>query len=104
MLLKKVLCQLPSGLKDLGRSFGGSLIKHVTKNLIPETLPSFIGGITPFIVNLIGFSAMAGTVGGSWLSDLAIRYGYQCYDLKILIGLVQIVQALESFCAYKVKK
>ncbi|MBI1954125.1 MAG: ABC transporter permease [Proteobacteria bacterium] len=108
---EEALYQLPSGLKDLGRALGASYIKHVTKILIPEALPSLIGGITTVIVNLIGFSAMAGTVGGGGLGDLAIRYGYQRYDLKILIiivviliGLVQIVQALGNFYAHKVRK
>ena len=51
----------------------------IFKILLPEALTSIINGVTLTIINLIGYSAMAGTVGGGGLGDVAIRYGYRRY-------------------------
>jgi D-methionine transport system permease protein len=65
-----------------------------------------IAGITTVMINLVGYSAMAGTVGGGGLGDLAIRYGYQRYDtvlviliVAILIVFVQVIQMAGQRCA-----
>ncbi|PJF38023.1 MAG: methionine ABC transporter permease, partial [Phototrophicales bacterium] len=70
-----------------------------------------VSGITLVIITLIGFSAMAGTVGGGGLGDLAIRYGYQRYDvwvivevIVILVIFVQLVQTLGDKLAKKLRK
>lgn len=79
--------------------------------LLPESLPSCVAGITTVIVNVIGFSAMAGAVGGGGLGDLAIRYGYQRYDWQlvliivlILIAMVQLVQVLGNLFVRRMSK
>lgn len=89
------------GLIEVGLAFGatpGQIIRHI---LLSEALPSIVSGITTVMINLIGFSAMAGAVGGGGLGDLAIRYGYQRYDVPLmltivfmLIILVQLIQTL----------
>ena len=66
----------------------------IFKILLPEALPSIINGITLTIINLIGYSAMAGTVGGGGLGDVAIRYGYQRYRVEYMIGAVVIILVL----------
>ena len=63
----------------------------IFKILLPEALPSIINGATLTIINLIGYSAMAGTVGGGGLGDVAIRYGYQRYRVEYMIGSVVII-------------
>ena len=62
--------------------------------LLPEALPALVAGITLTIVMLIGFSAMAGVVGGGGLGDLAIRYGYQRFDNTLIAGTVIVLLLL----------
>ena len=68
--------------------------------MLPEALPAIINGITVTLVTLVGYSAMAGTVGGGGLGDLAIRYGYQRFEMNIMIAtiiiLLLLVQAMQS--------
>jgi D-methionine transport system permease protein len=78
----------------------GSRTRHIiAKVLLPEALPSIVQGITLTVVNLIGYSAMAGLVGGGGLGQVAIQYGYNRFNTFImattvilLIILVQVVQ------------
>lgn len=84
------------------------IIIHI---LMPEAMPSLVKNITVTAVSLIGFSAMAGTVGGGGVGDLAIRYGYQRYQTDVMlicvvliIVLVQIVQLIGDFAAKKLSK
>ena len=99
-LVDGVLAELPSGLTEAMQSMGASPLQIVAKGLIPESLPGIINAITVTLVNLIGYSAMAGTVGGGGLGDLAIRYGYQRFDGKVMlitvIILVFMVQGVQS--------
>jgi D-methionine transport system permease protein len=78
---------------------GSNAWQIIAKVLLPESLPSIISGVTLTIVNLIGYSAMAGLVGGGGLGQVAIQYGYNRFDtfimivtVSLLIILVQIVQ------------
>lgn len=78
---------------------GSNTWQIVTRVLLPEALPSLISGITLTLINLIGFSAMAGIVGGGGLGQVAMQYGYYRYNTFImiltvilLIALVQLVQ------------
>ena len=66
-----------------------------------ESIPRMLNGVILLIINLLGYSAMAGALGGGGIGDLAIRYGYQKYDTAylvlcavILITFVQIVQMI----------
>lgn len=87
----------------------GSTNKQIIfKVLIPEALPSIVNGITLTIINLIGYSAMAGTVGGGGLGDVAIRYGYQRYRVEYMISsvviiliLVEVIQLLGTYISNK---
>ena len=72
---------------------------HPAKVLLPEALPSLVSAVTSMIVNLIGYSAMAGLVGGGGLGQVAIQYGYNRFNTFIMVAtvillvlLVQIVQ------------
>lgn len=75
-------------------SMGGTLWHIVSRVLLPEALPALVAGITLTIVMLIGFSAMAGVVGGGGLGDLAIRYGYQRFDNQIMAATIVVLLAL----------
>ena len=92
-------------------STGASKAKVIVKILIPEALPSLVRNITVTTVTILGFSAMAGLVGGGGLGDLAYRYGYQRYQSEImiicvliLIILVQGITALGELGVKKVSK
>ena len=78
---------------------GSTSWQIITKVLLPEALPSIISSITLMLVNLIGYSAMAGLVGGGGLGQVAIQYGYNRFNTFIMIAtvillifLVQLVQ------------
>ena len=70
------------------------------KVLLPEALPGIVAGLTITLVSLVGYSAMAGAVGGGGLGDLGIRYGYQRFRpdvmLAVVVVLVVMVQAMQS--------
>lgn len=92
---------LPKGLIEAGRVMGATSMHIVYHIVFRESLPALVSAITNLMVMLIGFSAMAGAVGGGGLGDLAIRYGYQRYDVQllgvivlILVLLVQCVQGI----------
>lgn len=98
-LAENAINEVPLGLIEAGQAMGGSAQQIILKILMPEALPGIINGITVTLVSLVAYSAMAGAVGGGGLGDLAIRYGYQRFDVQvmivtiiILIFLVQLVQ------------
>jgi D-methionine transport system permease protein len=73
---------------------GSTNMQIVRKVLIPEALPSLVSGVTLTIINLIGYSAMAGAIGGGGLGDLAIRYGYQRFRGDIMVVAVVVILVL----------
>lgn len=98
-------------LMEVGLAMGASKQQIITKILLYEAIPSMVAGITTVLINLIGFSAMAGAVGGGGLGDLAIRYGYQRYDFSlmmiiviILVVLVQSIQMVGDFISRRLSK
>jgi D-methionine transport system permease protein len=91
---------LPHGLFDAAHAMGATtqhIIRHV---LLPETRPALIQALTVTATTLVNYSAMAGTVGGGGLGDLAIRYGYQRFNPSIMLAtvliLVVIVQLIQT--------
>jgi len=98
-IVESALDEVDRGRIEAVESMGGSHWYIVSRVLLPEALPALVAGITLTIVMLIGFSAMAGVVGGGGLGDLAIRYGYQRFDNTLMAGtvivlllLVQVIQ------------
>jgi len=80
---------------------GSTTFQIIVKVLIPEAMPALVSGITLTIINLIGYSAMAGAIGGGGLGDLAIRYGYQrfrpdvmLFSVIVILVLVEVVQVI----------
>lgn len=100
-LVSNIYQGLPSGLIETGLSMGATHSQMIRQILLPEATPALIQAITLTAITLVNYSAMAGTVGGGGLGDLAIRYGYQRFDVSvmlitiaILILLVQILQKM----------
>jgi D-methionine transport system permease protein len=90
------------------RAMGSTNAQIVFKVMIPEAMPSLVSGITLTIINLIGYSAMAGAIGGGGLGDLAIRYGYQRFrgdvmfvSVVVILVLVEVIQMIGNKIAAK---
>lgn len=110
-VIESSLKEVDWGVIEASISVGATIPQIIFRVMIPEALPSLILGITLTIINILGYSAMAGAIGGGGLGDLAIRYGYQMFQTDVLIAtilvlivLVQIVQAAGNFLARKVDK
>jgi D-methionine transport system permease protein len=73
------------------KAMGSSNRQIIAKVMIPEAYPALINGVTLTVINIIGYSAMAGAIGGGGLGDLAIRYGYQRFRTDIMVGAVLII-------------
>ena len=100
-MVESSLREVDAGVIEAARSMGASTFTIVTKVLLVEARTSLIVGVTITLGTILGYSAMAGTVGGGGLGDIAIRYGYHRYEFEImavtvilLILLVQIFQTV----------
>lgn len=107
-VIESSLKEVDRGVIEAAKSFGASNTQIIFKVMIKESIPSIISGLTLTVISIIGYSAMAGTVGGGGLGDVAIRYGYQRFqtDMMIItvIILIIIVQGLQSLGNYLYKK
>lgn len=93
-VVENALDEVDKGRIEAILSMGGNVWHIVGKVLLPEALPALLAGITLTVVMLIGFSSMAGVIGGGGLGDLAIRYGYQRFNDQVMIGTVVILVAM----------
>ncbi|WP_432012593.1 methionine ABC transporter permease [Streptomyces cucumeris] len=105
-LVETSVREVDGGLVEAVQSMGGSTWTVVRKVLLPEALPSLISSATTTVVALLGYSAMAGTVGAGGLGDLAIRYGYQRFEtdlmwitVAILAVVISVIQFVGDFAA-----
>jgi len=99
-VVESSLKEVSWGIIEASMAFGGTRLQIITRVMLPEALPSLILGLTITIINILGYSAMAGAIGGGGIGDLAIRYGYQRFQTDVLIAtilvLVVIVQAIQA--------
>ncbi|MEV4896758.1 methionine ABC transporter permease [Nonomuraea sp. NPDC055795] len=105
-LVETALREVGGDVVQAAQAMGASRTAIVRKVLLPEALPGIVAGITVTVVALVGYSAMAGTVGGGGLGDLAVRYGYLRFEgqvmvatVVVLIVLVQLIQSLGDLVA-----
>ena len=73
---------------------GSTKLQSITKVLIPEAMPSLVASFTTTVVTLVGYSAMAGLIGGGGLGRLAYNYGFQRYQLDVMIMTVVLLVVL----------
>ena len=109
-VIESSLKEVDAGVIQAARSMGSTNSQIILKVMIPEALPSLVDGITLTVINLIGYSAMAGVVGGGGLGQLANSYGYQRFETRVLaaaviviILMVEVIQALGSFISGRIK-
>jgi D-methionine transport system permease protein len=88
---------LPSGLIETGYSMGANTKQIILHILLPEVKPALIHAITVTLITLINYSAMAGTVGAGGLGTLAINYGYQRFNLGVMVSTVVILVIMVQF-------
>ncbi|MFJ5216425.1 methionine ABC transporter permease [Streptomyces sp. NPDC088354] len=105
-LVEIAVREVDSGLVEAVQAMGGSTWTVVRKTLLPESLPALISAATTTVIALIGYSAMAGLIGGGGLGDLAVRYGYQRFEtglmnvtLAVLVVIVTGVQLIGDLSA-----
>ena len=90
-IIEGYLIQVDKGIIDAAKSMGATTSQIVFKVLIPESMPAIANGITLTIINIIGYSAMAGAIGGGGLGDVALRYGYQRGQTDVLFVTVVVI-------------
>lgn len=90
-IIETALKEVDPGVVQAARAMGSTNSQIILKVLLPEALPSLVSGVTLTIINLIGYSAMSGAIGGGGLGDLAIRYGYQRNQPMVMIPAVIII-------------
>ncbi|AOY91370.1 DL-methionine transporter permease subunit [Cupriavidus sp. USMAA2-4] len=107
-LVESALREVDKGLVEAAQSMGATTWQIVWKVLLPEAMPGIVAGLTITFVSLVGYSAMAGAIGGGGLGDLGIRYGYQRYITEVMVAVVVIlivfVQAVQSFGDWLVRR
>lgn len=93
-IIDNALQEIPSGLLEAGLAMGMNRWQVITRILLPESMPGIVNGMTLTVVTLIGYSAMAGAVGGGGLGDLAIQYGYNMFNTELMIVTVVVLIVL----------
>ncbi|APE20539.1 methionine ABC transporter permease [Streptomyces wedmorensis] len=100
-LVETSIREVDHGLVEAVQAMGGGIPTIVRKVLLPQALPSLISGVTTTVIVLIGYSAMAGAVGGEGLGSKAVTYGYQRFDttfmlvtVVVLVLIVTVVQLI----------
>ncbi|NFG63425.1 MULTISPECIES: methionine ABC transporter permease [unclassified Clostridium] len=103
-IIESALREVDKGVIEAAKSFGASNFQIIFKVMLKEAIPSIVSGITLALISIVGYSAMAGTLGAGGLGDVAIRYGYQRFETDfmiitciILIIFVQLLQFLGNY-------
>lgn len=109
-LVENTMLEVDSGVIEAAQAMGATPFQIILHVLIPESMSSMILNITVTIINVIGYSAMAGVVGGGGLGDLAVRFGYirndtqiMMYTVILLIVTVQIIQTIGNYISKRFK-
>lgn len=110
-LVENSLLEVDDGIIEAAKAMGASPLQIIRHFLLPEALGSLVLAITTAIIGLIGSTAMAGAVGGGGIGDLALVYGYQCFDtlviiitVVVLVIIVQIIQSLGNFISRIIRR
>jgi D-methionine transport system permease protein len=93
-IAESALSEVEQGVLTAARAMGSTNLQIIRKVLIPEAMPSLVSGLALTIINLIGYSAMAGAIGGGGLGSLAINYGYYRFRTDVTIGAVIVILIL----------
>lgn len=110
-VIESSLKEVDPGVIEASKSFGASNIQIIFKVMLKEALPSIVLGITLTVISVVGYSAMAGTVGGGGLGNVAVNYGYyrfqtdiMVYTVIILVIIVQLLQTIGDIIYKRLNK
>ncbi|MDR1072423.1 MAG: ABC transporter permease [Treponema sp.] len=93
-LVEAALSEVDAGIVTAAMAMGSTNFQIIRKVLIPEAMPALVSGLALTIINLIGYSAMAGAIGGGGLGALAINYGYYRFRTGIMAAAVIVILLL----------
>lgn len=93
-VIETALIEIDPGVITAAKAMGSTNWQIIYKVLVPEVMPSVVSGITLTIINLIGYSAMAGILGGGGLGQLAIAYGYNRFRTDVMVSSVLVIIVL----------
>ncbi|CAM4206688.1 methionine ABC transporter permease [Bordetella tumbae] len=96
-IAENAMREVDSGLLTAARAMGASPLQIIVKVLLPESLPGLVAATIVTIISLIGYSAMAGAIGGGGLGDVGIRYGYQRFQPEVMLAVVVVLVVLVQF-------
>lgn len=99
-IVESSLKEVPAGVIEASISMGAKPKDIIFKVLLPEALPSLILGLTLAVITIVGYSAMAGAIGGGGLGDLAIRYGFHRFQTDVMIGSVLVIICIVQTIQY----
>ncbi|GAB3815449.1 ABC transporter permease [Tessaracoccus terricola] len=99
-LVETALRDIHSGKIDAAHAMGSSRMQTITKVLVPEAMPTLVASITTTVVTIVGYSAMAGLIGGGGLGRLAYNYGYQRWELDVMVVIVILLIILVQLIQY----
>ena len=110
-MVETSLAEVDAGVVEAAQSMGASTFQIIWKVYLPEAKPSLVLGGAISIVTILGYTAIAGTVGAGGLGDIAVRYGHQRFitsvmwvTVVVLIVMVQVVQSLFNWLSKKIDK
>lgn len=105
-VVESALQEVPFGLIEASQAMGASPLQIIYKVMLPEAMAGIVRGVTLMMITLVGYTAIAGAIGAGGLGDVAIRYGYQRFEMGvmiitvvILIVIVQLLQYCGDFIA-----
>ncbi len=93
-VIESAIKEVNPGVVQAARAMGSTNRQIIWKVLLPEAMPALVAGMTLTVINLIGYSAMAGAIGGGGLGDLAIRYGFQRFRADVMLAAVVVILLL----------
>ncbi|KYM71380.1 methionine ABC transporter permease [Pantoea agglomerans] len=110
-LVENALLEVDEGILESANAMGATTLQTIWYFMIPEAASSLVLALTTATIGLLGATAMAGTVGGGGIGDLAITYGYQRFDAfatistaLVLIVIVQLLQTLGTRLSRRIRR
>ncbi len=107
-LFENAFREVDRGVVEAARAMGATRVQILSRVIVPEALPGIVAAVTVTLVGLVGYSAMAGAIGGGGLGDLGIRFGYQRFMPEVMATVVAVlillVQGLQSLGDWLVRR
>jgi D-methionine transport system permease protein len=93
-VVEQALREVDPGLVEAATAMGSTRRRIVLQVLVAEARPSLVRGAALMVISLLGYSAMAGAVGGGGLGDLAVKYGYMRFQTDVMLGCLVVLLVL----------